>query len=1318
MRTSGAIGLGSTELSRPLTTSTGRAGGTSASAAAPVSIAEARENVRAAAADLIAAIRSLTTETRAVFSTTTVVVPPTAPYSRGLAARLSPVLGEYSVLRTTERVNTRTDTSRTSTAQIGLDLASPEAASVLRSNMLGLDVASPAAASRLHSSASLGLDLTSPDAASSLRSSAAMGLDLSNQYSVLSSAATLGLDVTSPEESSTLRSTEEINTNPTTLASNVLTFASSTSRAEISGSYDGSATSLTVKINFGGTVGGLPLFNIAFQDQNGNSLGSHSGGISAGQVIDVGSTGLKVRFTAGSLSTGKQATTAISQTDTTVDGSAAFNAAWGTAPVFENFDTVTAGSFTVNGATINVAANDSINSVLAKINASSAGVTATLSGDRVTLTTNSISEDDIVLGTDTSGFLAATKLSGATTTRGNIHDDDQVLAKTAQFAAVASGAFTINGVSISVSKNTDSVTSIVNRINSANAGVTATYDSTLDKLMLTRTAYGTDQIVVANDTSGFLTVAQLATNDTVRGRIQDDEAALSATATFGAVTNGSFIVDGRTISVATTDSLNDIIGRINSSGARVSASYDAINDKIVLDALYNSEDDVPIGSDTSGFLAAAGIDASNTERGNIRDDLQVFAKAPQFASVTSGTFTINGTTITLDADADSVSTMVDKVNNANAGVTASFNSATNRIELVGTTDSEDLIDVANDTTGFLAAAHLASANTERGNLRDDQQTLAKTSQFASVTSGSFTINGQAIAVDVDADSIETIIDRINSANAGVTAQYDANADEIVLTGTTSSEDDIDVANDTTGFAALAGLVSSNTVRGNIRDDAQIQSKTSQFAAVATGAFEVNGVSISVDASSDSLQSIVARINAANAGVTASYDSNTDTLSFTPDETGATLSLDNDTSGFLSAVHVAEGTVGTRVNVDAAFDATGRDAPLFDDGRSVHAGTFEVNGVMIGVADGDSVQSVLDRITASAAGVTTAFHEATQTVLLTNKNRSADLVAVANDTSGFFAAMKIDGSATSTAGKSDVEALDATLDTMAEYAGVQAGTLTINGHDIAIDPSTTTMRSLMSAIDDVENVAVTLDENTGRMSIVGRGADRTLHTADTSGLLAALGMAAGAIQGARGRVNTVRVQTGEETVTNAGAVSVRVAVAIDKLNAALAQVAQLRTMSPETNRQVESAIRTALALIASAGVQGITVHPGPPMRIEFSATKAAESLAKNATSLPSSLAADADLQIALSPDRAPADGAMQTDTRSSIISRAISQFAAGQAANQRLLVNATFNARMPSSNPLTSNDKAANTYKSLEPTQNTPPSYSSNSTKPNTNGSDD
>src|SRR5207237_10827583 len=95
---------------------------------------------------------------------------------------------------------------------------------------------------------------------------------------------------------------------------------------------------------------------------------------------------------------------------------------------------------------------------------------------------------------------------------------------------------------------------------------------------------------------------------------------------------------GQTVQVDTGDTIQSIIWKINNSGARVTASYDAAEDKIKLQTTYNSEDEVPIGNDTSGFLAAAHLDAANTVRGNIRDDQQVLSKTSQLGYVTSVTF--------------------------------------------------------------------------------------------------------------------------------------------------------------------------------------------------------------------------------------------------------------------------------------------------------------------------------------------------------------------------------------------------------------------------------------------------------------------------------------------------------------------------------------------------------------------------------------------------------------------------------------------------------------------------------------------------------
>src|SRR5206468_1472214 len=131
----------------------------------------------------------------------------------------------------------------------------------------------------------------------------------------------------------------------------------------------------------------------------------------------------------------------------------------------------------------------------------------------------------------------------------------QVLAKTTQFASVATGTFTVNGVSIAVNKDTDTLNTVMARITASAAGVTATYNSSTDRLVLTGKVNSEDLITVANDTTGFLTAAKVSTNNTVRGHLPEDTVPLYDLSRFSAVVNGSFVVDGHTIGVSTSDTI-------------------------------------------------------------------------------------------------------------------------------------------------------------------------------------------------------------------------------------------------------------------------------------------------------------------------------------------------------------------------------------------------------------------------------------------------------------------------------------------------------------------------------------------------------------------------------------------------------------------------------------------------------------------------------------------------------------------------------------------------------------------------------------------
>ena len=70
---------------------------------------------------------------------------------------------------------------------------------------------------------------------------------------------------------------------------------------------------------------------------------------------------------------------------------------------------------------------------------------------------------------------------------------------------------------------------------------------------------------------------------------------------------------------------------------------------------------------------------------------------------------------------------------------------------------------------------------------------------------------------------------------------------------------------------------------------------------ATGTFTINGVSLSYDASVDTIDSIVGKINGSAANVTASYDAVSDQITLTSKQTGAqSISVADDGGGNLMA----------------------------------------------------------------------------------------------------------------------------------------------------------------------------------------------------------------------------------------------------------------------------------------------------------------------------------------------------------------------------------------------------------------------------------
>jgi hypothetical protein len=242
-----------------------------------------------------------------------------------------------------------------------------------------------------------------------------------------------------------------------------------------------------------------------------------------------------------------------------------------------------------------------------------------------------------------------------------------------------------------------------------------------------------------------------------------------------------------------------------------------------------------------------------------------------------------------------------------------------------------------------------------------------------------------------------------------------------------------------------------------------------------------------------------------------------------------------------------------------------------------------------VAADDSINSVLARITASAAGVTASYDDTTELLTLTAKNPGTGPIVVGGDSSGFLAAVKLDGTAAASVASVGYSPYSYAIGAMSEYASVTAGTLTINGHDIAVDPATTTVLDLVNAIDAIDGVSAEVNLTNGAIAIAADGSGAGLVLADTSGILDAIGLATGVHGGGSGSGAVRTRQTGVVTVTNASDVADDVAKALGQLNAAVADLLKTQAGDAGFASELGETLMQATDFLRDAGVRGLDVE---------------------------------------------------------------------------------------------------------------------------------
>jgi flagellar hook-associated protein 2 len=288
--------------------------------------------------------------------------------------------------------------------------------------------------------------------------------------------------------------------------------------------------------------------------------------------------------------------------------------------------------------------------------------------------------------------------------------------------AVSAGTFTVNGQQVTITTS-DTLQSVFDKINAATGGtVTASYNSTTDEISL---ASGSPIVLgSATDSSNFLQVAKLYNNGTgaitstsaLGGVSLTNDLASSNLATAisdGGSGNGQFTINGVAINFnSSTDSINNILARINNSAAGVTATYDTVNNRFVLTNKTTGDVGIALHDVTGNFMAASGLSGGTLQHGtNLQYSINgggtltsqsnlITADSSGLTGLSVTALGTGSTTVTVGTDTSSISTAITSfVNDYNAvqnyvsSQTASSTDSSGNFQaglLTGDLDVEDL----------------------------------------------------------------------------------------------------------------------------------------------------------------------------------------------------------------------------------------------------------------------------------------------------------------------------------------------------------------------------------------------------------------------------------------------------------------------------------------------------------------------------------------------------------------------------------------------------------------------------------------------------
>ncbi|MBI2517600.1 MAG: flagellar filament capping protein FliD [Opitutae bacterium] len=325
---------------------------------------------------------------------------------------------------------------------------------------------------------------------------------------------------------------------------------------------------------------------------------------------------------------------------------------------------------------------------------------------------------------------------------------------------------------------------------SVSADVATTWKSTSSTgAALGSYKFAVQQLATKAQTTGTANIGQgISATDDVSGLT------LSNLATATAATAGTLTVNGQQITIALTDSLQSVFTAISTAtGGDITATYSAATDKVTLTSASNTPIVLGAANDTSNFFSVlklanngTGTVASSASLGTLKT-AATLASSGLATALTgqdgsgNGSFTINGVSISYNVNTDTIGSLLSTINQAGAGVTATYDSSSDRVNIVNNSTGDTGMGLADTTGNLLAALGVTSGaggTFTRGNNAlftvNGGPTLASmsntlTADVHGITGLSVTVNTQTTqTLQVESDSqtmqgaIQTFVDKFNA----------------------------------------------------------------------------------------------------------------------------------------------------------------------------------------------------------------------------------------------------------------------------------------------------------------------------------------------------------------------------------------------------------------------------------------------------------------------------------------------------------------------------------------------------------------------------